>query len=167
LKIYFQDTLSIQAAQKRAQENDLRDRQKRELQSMESEGQNGLFYMLRKQKNEKLEQMQKSFAEQQEKNRLTIVEKILKEENEKERKRKLYPELYKKPSTGSFSAPVKQPKQQLDATRTDVESTETRISQPPLQLAHSSSQLDNDPIDYASSMTSAYQQDELDDGNFH
>jgi hypothetical protein len=27
-----------------------------------------------------------------------------------------------------------------------------------------SSQLDNDPIDYASSMTSAYQQDELDDG---
>jgi len=26
-----------------------------------------------------------------------------------------------------------------------------------------SSQLDNDPIDYASSMTSAYQQDELDD----
>jgi len=26
------------------------------------------------------------------------------------------------------------------------------------------SQLDNDPIDYASSMTSAYQQDELDDG---
>lgn len=26
------------------------------------------------------------------------------------------------------------------------------------------SQVDNDPIDYASSMTSAYQQDELDDG---
>jgi hypothetical protein len=26
------------------------------------------------------------------------------------------------------------------------------------------SQLDNDPIDYASSMTSAYQHDELDDG---
>lgn len=74
---------------------------------MENEGQNGLFYMLRKEKNEKLEQMQKRFAEQQENNRLVIVDKILKEENEKERKRKLYPELYKKHST---SAPVKQPK---------------------------------------------------------
>lgn len=74
---------------------------------MESEGQNGLFYTLRKQKNEKLEQMQKRFAEQQENNRLVIVEKILKEENEKERKRKLYPEFYKKQSS---SAPVKQPK---------------------------------------------------------
>ena len=51
--------------------------------------------MLRKQKNEKLEQMQKRFSEQQELNRLAIVEKLLKEENEKERKRRLYPELYK------------------------------------------------------------------------
>ena len=74
---------------------------------MEKEGQNGLFYTLRKEKNEKLEQMQKRFAEQQENNRLVIVEKILKEENEKERKRKLYPELFKKHSS---SAPVKQPK---------------------------------------------------------
>ncbi len=64
--------------------------------------------MLRKQKNDKLEQMQKHFSEQQEINRLTIVEKILKEENEKERKRKLYPEFYKKQSTSSSSAPAKQ-----------------------------------------------------------
>jgi hypothetical protein len=63
--------------------------------------------MLRKQKNEKLEQMQKRFSEQQEINRLTIVEKILKEENEKERKRKLYPEFYKKQSNISTS-PIKQ-----------------------------------------------------------
>jgi hypothetical protein len=63
--------------------------------------------MLRKQKNDKLEQMQKRFAEQQEKNRLIIVEKILKEENEKERKRKLYPEFYKKQSTIPTS-PIKQ-----------------------------------------------------------
>jgi len=60
--------------------------------------------MLRKQKNEKLEQMQKRFSEQQEINRLTIVEKILKEENEKERKRKLYPEFYKKQSNISTSS---------------------------------------------------------------
>ncbi|CAF0939278.1 unnamed protein product [Rotaria sordida] len=89
------DTLTIQTAQKRAQERDLRDAQKREQQSIDNEGQNGLFYMLRKQKNEKLEQMQKRFAEQQDLNRLVIVDKILKEENEKERKRRLYPELYK------------------------------------------------------------------------
>ena len=37
--------------------------------------------MLRKQKNEKLEDMQKRFAEQQDVNRLAIVDKILKEEN--------------------------------------------------------------------------------------
>lgn len=29
-----------------------------------------------------------------------------------------------------------------------------------------SSQVDNDPIEYASSMTSAYQHDELDEGNW-
>ncbi len=34
---------------------------------------------------------------------------------------------------------------------------------PPAQIVPTS-QLDNDPIDYASSMTSAYQHDELDDG---
>ncbi|CAF2035947.1 unnamed protein product [Rotaria magnacalcarata] len=101
------DTLSIQTAQKRAQERDVRDAQKREQRSIEEEGQNGLFYMLRKQKNEKLEEMQKRFAEQQDANRLAIVDKILKEENEKERKRRLYPELYKsttnKPLTMSTS----------------------------------------------------------------
>lgn len=75
---------------------------------MEEEGQNGLFYMLRKEKNDKLEQMQKRFSEQQEKNRLAIVEKILKEEHEKERKRKLYPEFYKKQITLPISSPVKQ-----------------------------------------------------------
>jgi hypothetical protein len=64
--------------------------------------------MLRKQKNDKLEEMQKRFSEQQEINRLAIVEKILKEENEKERKRKLYPEFYKKQPTTSSSAPTKQ-----------------------------------------------------------
>jgi hypothetical protein len=63
--------------------------------------------MLRKQKNDKLEEMQKRFSEQQEINRLAIVEKILKEENEKERKRKLYPEFYKKQSTTLSSAPTK------------------------------------------------------------
>ena len=73
----------------------MRDAREREQKVMESEGQNGIFYMLRKQQNEKLTQMQKSFAEQQEVNRLAIVDKILKEENEKERKRKLYPEFYK------------------------------------------------------------------------
>ncbi|CAF3364149.1 unnamed protein product [Rotaria sp. Silwood1] len=93
------DTLTIQVAQKRAQERDLRDAQKREQQVIDNEGQNGLFYMLRKQKNEKLEQMQKRFSEQQDLNRLVIVDKILKEENEKERKRKLYPELYKTSTT--------------------------------------------------------------------
>jgi hypothetical protein len=61
--------------------------------------------MLRKQKNEKLEQMQKKFSEQQEINRLTIVEKILKEENEKERKRRLYPEFYKTTNKSSASIP--------------------------------------------------------------
>ena len=61
--------------------------------------------MLRKQKNEKLEQMQKKFSEQQEINRLTIVEKILKEENEKERKRRLYPEFYKTTNKSSSSIP--------------------------------------------------------------
>lgn len=60
--------------------------------------------MLRKEKNDKLEQMQKRFSEQQEKNRLAIVEKILKEENEKERKRRLYPEFYKKQTTVSISS---------------------------------------------------------------
>ena len=103
----IQDTLSIQLAQKRAHDRDLHDAQKREQQTIEKEGQNGLFYMLRKQRNEKLEQMQKRFAEQQEVNRLTIVEKILSEENEKERKRKLYPEFYKKQSDISSSASVK------------------------------------------------------------
>ncbi|CAF3341792.1 unnamed protein product [Rotaria sp. Silwood1] len=93
------DTLTIQVAQKRAQERDLRDAQKREQQVIDNEGQNGLFYMLRKQKNEKLEQMQKRFSEQQDLNRLVIVDKILKEENEKERKRRLYPELYKTSTT--------------------------------------------------------------------
>ena len=87
--------MAIQIAQKHAQERERRDVQLREQHTIESEGQNGLFYMLRKEKNEKLEQMQKRFAEQQEQNRLAIVEKILKEENEMERKRKLYPEMYK------------------------------------------------------------------------
>lgn len=41
------------------------------------------------------------------------------------------------------------------------ESTET--VNPP-QVVVSTSQLDNDPIEYASSMTSAYQHDEFDDG---
>jgi hypothetical protein len=63
--------------------------------------------MLRKEKNDKLEQMQKRFSEQQELNRLTIVEKILKEENEKERKRRLYPEFYKKQTTIP-TPPIKQ-----------------------------------------------------------
>ena len=89
------DAISIKLAQKRAQERDSQDAKKREQQSIETEGQNGLFYMLRKERNDKLEQMQKRFADQQEQNRLVIVNKILKEENEKERKRKLYPELYK------------------------------------------------------------------------
>lgn len=79
---------------------------------MENAGQNGLFYMLRKEKNEKLEQMQKRFAEQQELNRVAIVEKILKEENEMDRKRKLYPELYKSASkamsTTSLSTTTKE-----------------------------------------------------------
>lgn len=110
--------MAIQTAQKRAQERELSEAQKREQQLMENEGQNGLFYMLRKQKNEKLEQMQQNFSEQQEKNRFAIVEKILKEENEKERKRKLYPELYKKPSMSALSAPVKQQKQPLIRSQT-------------------------------------------------
>ncbi len=100
--------MSIQIAQKRAQERDLLNAQKREQQSIDNQGQNGLFYMLRKQKNDKLEQMQKRFSEQQELNRLDIIEKLLKEENEKERKRRLYPEFYKKPSAISSSAPIKQ-----------------------------------------------------------
>ncbi len=100
--------MTIQIAQKKSHEHDLRDAQKREQQSIEDQGQNGLFYMLRKQKNEKLEQMQQRFSEQQEINRLQIVEKILKEENEKERKRRLYPEFYKKQSAVSSSAPIKQ-----------------------------------------------------------
>lgn len=89
------DALTIKQAQKRAQERDVRDAKKREQQAIEDEGQNGMFYMLRRQRNEKLEQMQQRFAEQQEQNRLVIVDKILKEEHEKERKRKLYPEFYK------------------------------------------------------------------------
>jgi hypothetical protein len=100
--------LSIQTAQKRAQERDQRDALKREQQSIDDQGQNGLFYMLRKQRNDKLEQMQKRFSEQQELNRIEIVEKILKEENEKERKRKLYPEFNKKLSAPSSSSPIKQ-----------------------------------------------------------
>jgi hypothetical protein len=53
--------------------------------------------------------MQKRFAEQQEVNRLAIVEKILKEENEVERKRKLYPEFYKKTNkpTSMSMSPIK------------------------------------------------------------
>ncbi|CAF4143517.1 unnamed protein product [Rotaria socialis] len=100
------DTLSIQTAQKRAQERDVRDAKKREQRSIEDEGQNGLFYMLRKQKNEKLEEMQKRFAEQQDANRLAIVDKILKEENEKERKRRLYPELYKSTMNKPLAMPT-------------------------------------------------------------
>jgi len=72
--------------------------------------------MLRKQKNDKLEQMQKRFSEQQEINRLTIVEKILKEENEKERKRRLYPEFYKKQSTIPTS-PIKKPEPSQTSTQ--------------------------------------------------
>lgn len=66
--------------------------------------------MLRKQKNEKLEQMQQRFSEQQEINRLAIVDKILKDENEKERKRKLYPEFYKtmNKSSNISASPKKQ-----------------------------------------------------------
>ncbi|UJR27618.1 hypothetical protein I4U23_008899 [Adineta vaga] len=107
------DAITIKLAQKRAQERDLRDAQKREQQSIENEGQNGLFYMLRKEKNEKLEQMQKRFSEQQEQNRLVIVDKILKEENEKERKRKLYPEFYKTNNKSSMmrSKDISQPSQ--------------------------------------------------------
>ena len=100
--------MTIQNAQKKSQERDLLEAQKREQESIDDQGQNGLFYMLRKQKNDKLEQMQQRFAEQQEINRLQIVEKILKEENEKERKRRLYPEFYKKSSAISSSASVKQ-----------------------------------------------------------
>ena len=90
--------MAIQTAQKKAQEREVKEKKQQEQKAMENEGQNGLFYMLRKEKNEKLEQMQQRFAEQQELNRLAIVEKILKEENEKERKRKLYPELFKSPT---------------------------------------------------------------------
>jgi hypothetical protein len=72
--------------------------------------------MLRKQKNDKLEQMQKRFSEQQEINRLTIVEKILKEENEKERKRRLYPEFYKKQSTIPTSS-IKKPEPSQTSTQ--------------------------------------------------
>lgn len=95
--------MSIQVAQKKAQEREARERKQQEQQAIESEGQNGLFYMLRKEKNEKLEQMQQRFAEQQELNRLAIVDKILKEENEMKRKRKLYPELYKSPTKTTIS----------------------------------------------------------------
>lgn len=63
--------------------------------------------MLRKQKQDKLDQMQQRFAEQQDLNRLAIVDKILREEQEKERKRRLHPELFKstttKPSNISMS----------------------------------------------------------------
>ena len=104
--------MAIQTAQKKAQERETREKKQQEQQAMENAGQNGLFYMLRKEKNEKLEQMQKRFAEQQELNRLAIVEKILKEENEMDRKRKLYPELYKSPSkamsTTSLSTTTKE-----------------------------------------------------------
>lgn len=91
--------MSIQLAEKRAQEQENFIAQKRERDMVENEGQNALFYMLRKEKNEKLAEMQKRFAEEQEKNRLAIVEKILKEENEAERKRRLYPEMFKSPKT--------------------------------------------------------------------
>ena len=109
--------MAIQIAQKHAQERERRDNQQREQQTIESEGQNGLFYMLRKQKNEKLEQMQQRFAEQQEVNRLAIVEKILKEENEMERKRKLYPEMYKSPNK-TISTASNTPGQQEDTSQT-------------------------------------------------
>ncbi|CAF3926048.1 unnamed protein product [Adineta steineri] len=146
------DAISIKLAQKRSQDRDLRDNQKREQETIESEGQNGVFYMLRKQKNEKLEQMQKTFSEQQELNRLVIVDKILKEENEKERKRRLYPEFYKKSRSSNISTvPIKQ-KDKSQSNHEDF----------PVQLVPKS-ELDMDPIDYASSMTSAYQHDEFDD----
>jgi hypothetical protein len=118
--------------------------------------------MLRKQKNDKLEQMQKKFSEQQELNRLTIVEKILKEENEKDRKRKLNPELYKtthKPSSNIPSPPIKQKENsQINLTQTETSADVTTTQVVP------TSQLDIDHIEYASSMTSVYQHDEFDDG---
>ncbi len=114
---FIQDAISIKLAQKRAQENDFRESQKREQQSIENEGQNGLFYMLRKQKNDKLEEMQKRFSEQQEINRLAIVDKILKDENEKERKRKLYPEFYK--TTNKLSNISTSPKKQQEVSQTN------------------------------------------------
>jgi hypothetical protein len=43
-------------------------------------------------------------------------------------------------------------------TNTDIPTVSTQVI--PI------SQIENDPIEYASSMTSAYQQDELDDGKF-
>jgi len=73
--------------------------------------------MLRKQKNDKLEEMQKRFSEQQEINRLAIVEKILKDENEKERKRKLYPEFYK--TTNKLSNISTSPKKQQEVSQTN------------------------------------------------
>ena len=86
LIIEFRIVYRFKQRRERAQEREFRDAQKREQEAVENDGQNGLFYTLRKQKNEKLEQMQKRFAEQQEINRLAIVEKILKEENEKRKK---------------------------------------------------------------------------------
>ena len=137
----------------------MRDARQREQQLMETEGQNGIFYMLRKQQNDKLAQMQKSFAEQQELNRLAIVDKILKEENEKERKRKLYPEFYKtnaKPMV-TFDVP-ESPRENVPASRPPPD-----LSREETQLV-SSSQGEIDPIEYASSMTSTHHRDEFDDG---
>jgi hypothetical protein len=71
--------------------------------------------MLRKQKNDKLEEMQKRFSEQQEINRLAIVDKILKDENEKERKRKLYPEFYK--TNNKLSTISTSPKKQQEVSQ--------------------------------------------------
>lgn len=114
----IQDTLAIQTAQKKAHEREIREKKQQEQREIENEGQNGLFYMLRKEKNEKLEQMQKRFAEQQELNRVAIVDKILKEENEMERKRKLYPELYKSPSKA------------MSSTSLSTSTKEDEVSQP-------------------------------------
>jgi hypothetical protein len=126
--------------------------------------------------------MQKRFAEQQESNRLAIVEKILKEENEIQRKRKLYPEFYKKsikPIDNDMNMSIKQDETlqtsqyvtrnmardrmahcSLFSNEFRSEMQSTGDVKPIVTTSH----IDIDRIEYASSITSTYQHDELDEG---
>ncbi|CAF1061820.1 unnamed protein product, partial [Didymodactylos carnosus] len=166
------DTLTVQTAQKRALIKEQDEILKKEQNDIENQGQNALFYLLRKQKNDQLKQIQQKFEEQQELNRLDIVDKLLKEQNEIGRKRKLYPEYYadkKQHMSKIVSAHPSKNIPSLQISKIERQSSEpTLIKQTSIIEPSSSSQLDIpysiDHIEYASSLaTSAFENNEFDD----